>query len=109
MAKQNNYDRYRALNERAWDLLASRLWPLDPELLRTRAAIFLAHNWIACDPNHPAHAEYERIIARHWERLEQIDRAYRTLRTRKAPSVQYIDRITEYGMTTVLSNPIRVF
>lgn len=68
----SSYTRRLALYERAQDLLASRLWPLEASLPRTRYAIFLAHNWIGCRPRHPQHARYEAIFARHNERTEAI-------------------------------------
>lgn len=74
---QGLYTRRCAASERAWALLAVRLQSLDPALPRTKEAIHLAHNWIACNPAHPAHARYELALRRHRERTEAIERAGR--------------------------------
>jgi hypothetical protein len=49
------YARRLAAYERSRDILAARLWTMDAALPRTREAIFLAHNWIGCRVEHPAH------------------------------------------------------
>lgn len=75
-----SYERRLRLHDRAWDLLARRCWALDAGLPRDRSAVHLAHNWIGCNPSHPGHAEHERAVARHLQRLESISRADRRSR-----------------------------
>jgi len=62
------YARRLAAYERSRDILAARLWTMDAALPRTREAIFLAHNWIGCRVEHPAHDAYQRAVERDAER-----------------------------------------
>jgi len=66
------YARRLAAYERSRDILAARLWTMDAALPRTREAIFLAHNWIGCRVEHPAHDAYQRAVERDAERCEAI-------------------------------------